>query len=456
MTMELLAGAMFAVLALGVFSGYPVALVLVAAGFFGFLGAVAAGVAELHNLGLYYLRVRGALTNEDIQFISVPLLILLGVVLNESRMAAVMFSVLSRWLRKLPGQHAIVTLLIGLLLAPAAGVIGASVVAVGLVAFRPMLSAGYPARLAGGAVAAAGAVGVVFPPAIMLFFVANTLRLQFSLAYLAMIGPVLLLVLSFAIYFAMKAPRSQPVQPVGDDSEATWVDFLVPVSLVLAIPGSVISGLATLTEAAGLGAALTLITAFLRRQMTLRALHRVLMKTSEMTAMIFFIVIGATIFSLSFNLLNGPAMLHDWIESLFLGRWQMLALLLGVIFVLGFVFDWIEILLVFLPILLPVFHGLDFADHVGSSYIATAWLGALIVMSLQTSFLTPPFGYALFFARSAAPESVSLGQIYRGAIPLVCLEVMVIFIIAALPQIVVWLPANLLDLTGLLPVLRGD
>lgn len=456
MTIEVLAAAMFACLALGVFSGYPVALMLVAAGFLGFLGALATGVAEVRNLGLYYLRVRGALTNEDVQFISVPLLILLGVALNESRMAATMFRVLGHWLRKVPGQYAIVTLLLGLLLAPAAGVIGASVVAVGLVAFRPMMAAGYPARLAGGAVAAAGAVGVIFPPAIMLFFVANTLRLQISLAYLAMLGPVLLLVVTFSLYFAMRAPANRPIQPDSDETPAGWSAVILPTALVLAIPASVITGLATLTEAAGLGAALTLLVAFARRQMTLLSLHRVMMKSAELTAMIFFIVVGATIFSLSFNLLNGPTMIFEGIDALSLDRWHTLALLLGVILMLGFVFDWIEILLVFLPILLPIFNGLDFSDYVGSGYLATAWMGALIVLALQTSFLTPPFGYALFFARMVAPSEVLLGQIFRGAIPLVLLEIVVIVALAAFPQLVVWLPSHMLDLTGLLPVLKGD
>ena len=159
-----------------------------------------------------------------------------------------------------------------------------------------------------------------------------------------------------------------------------------------------------------------------------------------MTSMVFFIVIGATIFSLGFNLLDGPNNLFLWIDSFDLGRWATLTLLLGIILVLGFVFDWIEILLVFLPILLPIFGQLDFADHVGTAYFANIWLAGLIALALQTSFLTPPFGYALFYLRGVAPPEIPMGDIFRSALPFLFLQVVGLAACMLFPQIITWLP----------------
>jgi TRAP-type mannitol/chloroaromatic compound transport system permease large subunit len=203
MVNEVLTVIMLVLLALGVFSGFPVALVMTTVGFLAFSAAVFIGETDFGHLGLIYLRVRGVLTNENVQFTSVPLLIFLGLVLNASGIAATLFRTLDQLLRFVPGRYAVATLLIGLILAPAAGVIGASVVTVALVAYGPMLRSGYPASAAGAAVAASGALGVVFPPAILLFFVASVLQLRISLIYSAMVVPVLLLVLLFSIYFAV-------------------------------------------------------------------------------------------------------------------------------------------------------------------------------------------------------------------------------------------------------------
>ncbi len=427
---EILTVAMLALLALGVFSGFPVALVMTTVGFLAFSAAVFIGETDFGHLGLIYLRVRGVLTNESVQFTSVPLLIFLGLVLNASGIASTLFRALDQLLKFLPGRYAIATLLIGLILAPAAGVIGASVVTVALVAYGPMLRSGYPASAAGAAVAASGALGVVFPPAILLFFVSGVLQLRISLMYAALVVPVLLLVFLFAVYFAI-TQRSRVEVSEPDQENLTLrdvVSVIVAISVIAAIPLSIVGGIATLSEAA------------FRGRMSFGLLNRTFVRTASMTSMVFFIVVGATIFSLGFNLLDGPNVLFLWIDSFDLGRWATLALLLGVILILGFVFDWIEILLVFLPILLPVFNQLDFADHVGSVYFANVWLAGLIALALQTSFLTPPFGYALFFSKMAAPPGVNLADIYRGAGPLVAIEVLLIAVLATWPKLITWLP----------------
>ncbi len=447
---EFMTVAMLLIMAIGVFSGFPVALVLAGTGFVGFGAALAMDLTEFRNLGLFYLRVRGTLTNEGVQFTSVPLLILLGMVLNGSGIAGTIFQTLGRLLKHVPGRFAIATLLIGLILAPAAGVIGASVVTVALVAYRPMLDAGYAPSKAGAAVAASGAIGVVFPPAILLFFVSNLFHLRIGLMYVAMVVPVLLLVTMFAVYFGvtLRQTRQTDVQTGGTDEGGLFA-MIAALGVIIAIPWSIVSGLATLSEAAGFGVFAALLLTGIQGQLSWSMLNKAIVQTGTYTAMVFFIVVGAAVFSLSFHLIGGPAVLFDWLTSFDLTRWEMLALLLGFVLMLGFIFDWMEILLVFMPILLPVFNQLDFADHVGSAYFAKVWMGALIAMSLQTSFLTPPFGYALFFAKMTAPPQVTLAHIYRGAVPLVIIEVALLTVLSVFPDVVTWLPLRVAGLTGL-------
>ncbi|WP_254694947.1 TRAP transporter large permease subunit [Antarctobacter heliothermus] len=432
---------------IGVFSGFPVALVLTATGFLAFVAAVVIGVTDFGHLGLIYLRVRGMLTNEGVQFTSVPLLIFLGLVLNASGVAATLFQTLGHVLKSVPGRYAIATLLIGLILAPAAGVIGASVVTVALVAYGPMLRSGYAPSTAGSAVAASGALGVVFPPAVLLFFVANVFQLRIALMYTALVIPVLLLVLFFSLFYAVTL-RNRVDVALSDMEKPTIRDVLsviIAIGVIAAIPLSIVGGIATLSEAAGIGVFGGLLVMAFRGRMTFARLNRTIVQTASMTSMVFFIVVGASIFSLGFNLIEGREVLLEWINGFDLGRWMTLALLLGIILVLGFVFDWIEILLVFFPILLPAFGQLDFSDHVGSDYFSKIWLAGLIALALQTSFLTPPFGYALFFAKMAAPPGVNLADIYRGAGPLVIIEILLIAVLALWPELITWLPELVLS-----------
>lgn len=447
METEILTIAMLGLLGIGVFSGFPVALVLTATGFLAFVAAVVIGVTDFGHLGLIYLRVRGILTNEGVQFTSVPLLIFLGLVLNASGVAATLFQTLGHALKSVPGRYAIATLLIGLILAPAAGVIGASVVTVALVAYGPMLRSGYAASTAGSAVAASGALGVVFPPAVLLFFVANVFQLRIALMYTALVIPMLLLVLFFSLYYAVTL-RNRVDVALSEMEKPTMRDVLsviIAIGVIAAIPLSIVTGIATLSEAAGIGVFGGLVVMAFRGRMTFARLNKTIVQTASMTSMVFFIVVGASIFSLGFNLIDGREVLLAWINGFDLGRWMTLALLLGIILVLGFVFDWIEILLVFLPILLPVFGQLEFSDHVGSDYFSKIWLAGLIALALQTSFLTPPFGYALFFAKMAAPPGVNLADIYRGAGPLVIIEILVIAVLAWWPKLITWLPELVLS-----------
>jgi TRAP-type mannitol/chloroaromatic compound transport system permease large subunit len=255
MVNEVLTVAMLVVMAIGVFSGFPVALVLAGTGFLGFVAAVWVGITDFQHLGLIYLRARGVLTNESVQFTSVPMLIFLGLILNASGIAETMFRLLGRLLTGVPGRYAIATLLIGLVLAPAAGVIGASVITVALVAYAPMMASGYAPRTAGGAVAASGALGVVFPPAVMLFFISNVFYLRIGLMYVALIVPVLLMVMAFAVYFAVTLRKTVeiPLDTPKTNLVSDLLFVLASVAVIASIPLSIILGFATLTEAAGVG-----------------------------------------------------------------------------------------------------------------------------------------------------------------------------------------------------------
>jgi TRAP-type mannitol/chloroaromatic compound transport system permease large subunit len=215
---------------------------------------------------------------------------------------------------------------------------------------------------------------------------------------------------------------------------------LASVAVIASIPLSIILGFATLTEAAGVGVFGALLVALARKRLSFSSLNSVTVQTSTMTSMVFFIVLGASVFSLSFHLVGGPDVIFEWISAFDLTRWELLAILLGVIIILGFVFDWIEVLLVFVPVLMPIISDLDFADHVGSAYFAQIWIAGLIALALQTSFLTPPFGYALFFAKMAAPKGINLSDIYRGAVPLVAIEIVLIVALISFPQLITWLP----------------
>ncbi len=334
---EVLTVAMLVVVAIGVFSGFPVALVLAGTGFLGFVAAVWVGITDFQHLGLIYLRARGVLTNESVQFTSVPMLIFLGLILNASGIAETMFRLLGRLLTGVPGRYAIATLLIGLVLAPAAGVIGASVITVALVAYAPMMASGYAPRTAGGAVAASGALGVVFPPAVMLFFISNVFYLRIGLMYVALIVPVLLMVMAFAVYFAVTLRKTVeiPLDTPKTNLVSDLLFVLASVAVIASIPLSIILGFATLTEAAGVGVFGALLVALARKRLSFSSLNSVTVQTSTMTSMVFFIVLGASVFSLSFHLVGGPDVIFEWISAFDLTRWELLAILLGVIIILG-------------------------------------------------------------------------------------------------------------------------
>jgi len=449
-----LAPAMLAALALALFSGLPVAVVLIAVGFlFAGLGMLA-GAVKSTDFGAIYFRVYGALTDSDeILYATVPLLIFMGAMLQKSGVADDLLLGVRDALRRVPGALALAVIVLGALLAPAAGVVAASVSALALIAFPAMLRHGYRPASAAGVIAAAGTLGVVVPPGIILFFVADAIGVQVPAMFLGMLGPLALLLGGYMAFAAFAHP---PVRPFPGDASGPAAPVAYATSLGrLALPClllggvllSVALGWATLSESAALGAAGAVLIAAAQRKLNLHNLDGVIQHTALTTALVFFIYIGATVFSLVFRLLGGGEFVLGLFRSLQIDAVGVLCVVLLVVLVLGFFFDWVEIVLITFPVLRPVLEGLDFGAHVGAPHLALYWAAVLLALNLQTSFLTPPFGYALLLARGAAPPEVTLADIYRGVVPYILIQLLVIATVMAFPAIATWLPERVFDLS---------
>jgi tripartite ATP-independent transporter DctM subunit len=443
-----LALAMLGALACALFSGLPVAVVLIGVGLaFGGAG-ILLGVVRATDLGAIYFRVYGSLTDsDDILYATVPLLIFMGAVLQKSGAGEDLLLGVRAALRRVPGALPVAVILVGAALAPAAGVIAASVGALALLAFPVMLRQSYRPDQAAGVICAAGTLGVVVPPGIMLFFVADSIGVQIPALFLGMIGPLALLLACYLAYaaFAVRAP----VAAVGQSAEKTSIAvsrLALPIALLAGMLGAVALGWATLSESAALGAAGAVAIAALHGRLSLRTLDEAIRDTLLTTSMVFFIFVGAQVFSLVFRLLGGGQLIVGAFRGLQLDSVGVLCTILAVVFVLGFFFDWIEIVLITFPVLRTVLDGLDFGAHVPVAHLAPYWAAVLLALNLQTSFLTPPFGYALLLARGAAPPGVSLGQIYRGVLPWVLIQLLVLAAVVAFPSIATWLPSQAFDL----------
>ena len=439
----------FAVL---LFSGYPVALILAGVGLaFAFVGYL----VDLFPLVAFYnvpLRVYGSINNSFI-YPAVPMLLFMGVALEKSGVARDMLLCLRLLLGRTPGSLAIGVTLLGILLAPAAGLIGASVATLALVALPTMLEHGYRPTVATGSVAAAGTLGIVLPPGLMLFFLAEQMRVSVGQMFLSTIVPGLMLALLYIGYYLIRgradpgmSARRADTTIAADGSLPFYIlrSLALPALLIGLVLGSIIAGWATPPQSAAVGAVGSVVLMALNRRFELRLLHEVVVSTTVMTSMVFFVVIAATIFSYPFRFFGGDDLIGDFLQALGFGDWGVLVVILLTIFLLGFFIDWIEITIITLPIFYPVLAGLDFSAHVGGAGPAFVWMAVLIALVLQTSFLTPPFGFALFFLKGAAPPSVRLTEIYLGVVPIVLLQLSGIALVMALPLLATALPQALL------------
>ncbi|MFV0275725.1 MAG: TRAP transporter large permease subunit [Parahaliea sp.] len=444
---------MFAVVCLALMLGYPVAFTLAGTALAFAAGGIIAGVFDVSFLSALPGRLYGTITNPTL--VAVPLFILMGVVLEKSRVAQELLTTMARVFGRLRGGLGISVILVGTLLAASTGIVGATVVTMGLLSLPSMLQGGYRPSLAAGTICATGTLGQIIPPSIALVLLGDVLSNAYQQAQLAMnifnpktvsvgdlfVGallPGLLLVLLYIVYLLLCAwlkPNSAPPSQAEPISRAELLRSLLPPLLLIALVlGSILAGAATPTEAAGVGAIGALLLALGKRQMDWPRLRQVVRDATEITCMVFMILIGAALFSLVFRGFGGEELIHHFFSQLPGGAVGATLVVMLVIFLLGFILDFIEITFVVVPIVGPILlaMGLD-----------PIWLGIMIALNLQTSFLTPPFGFALFYLRGVAPESLSTGAIYRGAVPFIIIQLLVLACLWVWPALATWLPAQL-------------
>lgn len=438
---------MFAALTLLLFTGYPVAFVLggVALATWGI--AVFAGIENPKSFFLVVSRIFGGVVSKQV-LVAIPMFILMGTFMEKSGLARDLLLSLQHLTRRQPGGLALSVMGMGVVLAATTGIIGASVVMMTVMALPVMLERRYDPRLATGTIAASGTLGILLPPSIMLVVMADLLQTSAGTLFMAAVGPGLMLAALYCLYIAISSrlhPNLAPPLTEEDQGQAPSLGQLVgsllpPIALIALVLGSIFGGLATPTEASGIGAFGAFLIARLRGRLPLKALKASLEATTLTSAMLFTLFVGATAFSYVFALLGGHDLILGAMTASGAGPWSVLLLLMMAAFILGFFFDWIEITLIILPVFAPIIAGLDFGDHLPDPALTTAWFAVLLAVNLQTSFLTPPFGFALFYMKGAAGKSVHLSAIYKGIIPFVILQLIGLASIMMFPEIALWLP----------------
>ena len=444
---------MFAALGILLFSGYPVAFILGGIGLaFGFVGMYFDVFSFIQFFNVVP-RIWGGIA-ENLVLTAIPMFIFMGTMLERSGVASDLLHCLQVLLRRVPGGLALSVTLMGTIMAATTGIIGASVVMMTLLALPVMLKRNYNIPLATGTIAASGTLGILIPPSIMLVIMADLLARSVGNLFVAAIIPGFMLASFYMLYILVLCgfkPQLAPPLPEdeGPDTAGGILllvlrSFIPPLFLVFLVLGSILFGWATPTEAAGVGGAGAILLAAVNRRLSFAVLKDVLERSALTGGMLFGIFLGATCFSYVFRALGGDDIVIDLVESLGLGSWGLLLMLMGIVFFLGFFFDWIEITLIVLPVFSPIIGALDFGDHVAPLEV-TYWFAILLAVNLQTSFLTPPFGFALFYMKGVAPPQVKIQQIYKGIIPFVLLQLIGLGLVMAFPDIALWLPRVLLN-----------
>jgi tripartite ATP-independent transporter DctM subunit len=444
---------LFLAVILVLLAGFPVAFTLGGTALiFAVVGVLTGNFTEALLSGLPN-RIFGIMANETL--VAVPLFVFMGVTLERARIAEELLDTLSSLFGSLRGGLGISVTLVGMLLAASTGIVGATVVTMGLLSLPTMLRRGYSPEIATGTICASGTLGQIIPPSIILVMLGDVMTTAYQQAQLdqgifspktVSVGdlfagaliPGLLLVALYMLYILVVAflkPSAMPAHVRGPDEQVSFAQILhallPPLFLIFAVLGSILGGYATPTEAAGVGAMGALLLALFRRQLNYVRLQEIMRSTLTISSMVFMILIGASIFSLVFRGYGGDEAVHNLLGSLPGGVFGAVLLVMIVMFLLGFVLDFIEITFVVVPIVGPVLlaMGLD-----------PVWLGIMIAINLQTSFLTPPFGFALFYLRGVAPPEITTAQIYRGVMPFVAIQIFALILLAIFPDLITWLP----------------
>ncbi len=451
---------MFAVVVIVLLAGYPVAFTLAGTALL-FAGiGIAGGSFDAVFLETMPNRVFGIMSN--VTLIAVPLFVFMGVTLERARIAEDLLETLSMLMGRLRGGLGIAVILVGTLMAASTGIVGATVVTMGLLSLPTMLKRGYAPGIATGTITAAGTLGQIIPPSIILVLLGDVLSSAYQQAqlkqgifrpetvsvgdlFIGALLPGLLLVLLYVAWLLVVAvldpdcmPAREPAKDPGDGTATgawlTVIKALLPaLALILAVLGSIIFGLATPTEAAGVGALGGLLLAAARGEMNSARLYDICKSTARFTSMVFLILIGASMFSLVFRGYGGDEVIQEFLTGLPGGKFTALLVVMLVMFLMGFVLDFIEITFVVVPIVGPALLAMG---------VDPVWLGIMIAINLQTSFLTPTFGFALFYLRSEAPAEVRTTDIYKGALPFVAIQLLALALLALWPGLATWLPAQ--------------
>jgi tripartite ATP-independent transporter DctM subunit len=455
-----IAGLMFVSVVLVLLAGYPVAFTLSGVALLFALTGALFGVFDPGFLSAMPSRIFGIMGNQTL--IAVPLFVFMGVMLERSRIAESLLDTLSLLFGPLRGGLGFSVMLVGMLLAASTGIVGATVVTMGLLSLPTMLKRGYDPAVASGTICASGTLGQIIPPSIILVMLGDVLSSSYQQAQLAQgifapktvsVGdlfagaliPGLLLVGLYMLWLMLVAffrPHHMPAIPAAERQamrgKSLWRKVILvlvpPLVLILAVLGSILAGLATPTEAAAVGAVGSMVMALQRKQLSLARFREVMQTTTRVSSMVFMILLGASFFSLVFRGFDGDVAVRSVLENLPGGVISAMLVVMVLMFLLGFVLDFIEITFVVVPIVGPILLALG---------LDPVWLGVMFAINLQTSFLTPPFGFSLFYLRGVAPDTVATSAIYRGVIPFVVIQLIALLLLALWPEIATWLPEKI-------------
>jgi len=454
MLLELIPLFMFALVCLALMLGYPVAFTLAGVSLLAAALGIVGGQFDPNLLRSFPSRIYGIMSNYTL--VAVPLFVFMGTMLEKSRLAEELLNNMSRACRGLPGGLGLSVVLVGALLAASTGIVGATVVTMGLISLPSMLRQGYSPALATGTICATGTLGQIIPPSIALVLLGDVLSSAYQRAQLAqgvfnpdtlsvgdlfigalvpglvLVGLYVLYILAQALWRPETAPTGQP--ETGQSQWRLWLSLAPVLSLIVLVLGSILAGLATPTEAAGVGALGASLLALAKGQLSWQRLAEVARSTTLISAMIFTILIGASLFSLVFRGFGGEELVEAMLTGLPGGVFTAMLVVMLVIFLLGFILDFIEITFVVVPIVGPVLLTMG---------VDPVWLGIMIALNLQTSFLTPPFGFALFYLRGVAPKSLETTAIYRGVLPFILLQLLLLCALAIWPPLATWLPQQM-------------
>lgn len=437
--------------------GFPVAFSLAGVSLLFAGTGYLAGVFDPSNFTSLAPRYLGVMTNEVL--VAVPMFIFIGMMLERSGMAEKLLITMGRLFGSLRGGLGFSVVIVGALLAASTGVVGATVVTMGLLSLPAMLRSGYDPKLASGVICASGTLGQIIPPSTVLIFMGDmmsTINAQVQMekgnfapstvsvgdVFAGALLPGLMLVGLYLLWLAFKAmkdPDSCPALEISAEDRArlgrdVLTSLIPPLLLVVAVLGSILSGIATPTESASVGAIGAMLLAATQRKLTYANLKAVMQATANITSMVFVILLGASVFSLVFRMLGGDELVSGFLNALPGGTLGAILFVMLLMFLLGFVLDAMEIIFIVLPITAPILLMMD---------VDPVWLAVIVAVNLQTSFLTPPFGFSLFYLRGVAPASISTWQIYRGVAPFVLLQLVAIALLLIFPQIATWLPHQL-------------